>query len=336
MAKVQIKSEQVTPFGGIFSIMEQFDALFSKMIDSILGLRTKTCGYQYSEIIRSLMCVFFCGGSCIEDISTHLMRHVSCHPKLKTCSADTILRAITELSVRNTTYTSPVSGKSYDFNTADTMNDLLVKSLVSTGVLCKGQAYDFDFDHQFIETGKYDTKFTYKKFTGYSPGVAVIGDHIVGIENRDGNANVRFCQQHTLERIFTRLEENGIRIDRARMDCGSCSEEIVDMVKAHCNHFYIRANRCSAFYDDMFMLRGWRTEEINGIEFELNSIVVEKWKGKPYRLVIQRQRRTDNIQEIWEGEYTYRCILTNDFGSRFHPNPLFISSKILSFPPRRL
>lgn len=65
----------------------------------------------------------------------------------------------------------------------------------------------------------------------------------------------------------------------------------------------------------MFILRGWRREEINGIEFELNSIIVEKWKGKPYRLVIQRQRRTDNLQEIWEGEYTYRCILTNDFKS---------------------
>ena len=27
MAKVQIKSEKITPFGGIFSTMEQFDAL---------------------------------------------------------------------------------------------------------------------------------------------------------------------------------------------------------------------------------------------------------------------------------------------------------------------
>ena len=27
MAKIQIKSEELTPFGGIFSIMEQFDAL---------------------------------------------------------------------------------------------------------------------------------------------------------------------------------------------------------------------------------------------------------------------------------------------------------------------
>ena len=50
------------------------------------------------------------------------------------------------------------------------------------------------------------------------PGVAVIGDHIVGIVNRDGNTNVRFRQQDTLERIFTRLEDNGIHIDWVRMD----------------------------------------------------------------------------------------------------------------------
>lgn len=72
----------------------------------------------------------------------------------------------------------------HDFNTANTMNELLVKSLITTGDLCQDRSYDLDFDHQFIETEKYDAKRTYKKFTGYSPGVAVIGDHIVGIENQ--------------------------------------------------------------------------------------------------------------------------------------------------------
>ena len=32
MAKVQIKSEKLTPFGGIFSIMEQFDSMLSPII----------------------------------------------------------------------------------------------------------------------------------------------------------------------------------------------------------------------------------------------------------------------------------------------------------------
>ena len=86
------------------------------------------------------------------------------------------------------------------------MNCLLVNALLATGQLKSGQEYDFDFDHQFIETEKYDAKPTYKKFLGYSPGVAVINDMIVGIENRDGNTNVRFNQKETLERIFKRLE----------------------------------------------------------------------------------------------------------------------------------
>ena len=74
MAKIQIKSEKLTPFGGIFSIMKQFDAFLAQTIDSTLGSRCTLFGYQYSEILRSMMCVYLCGGSCLEDISTHLIK----------------------------------------------------------------------------------------------------------------------------------------------------------------------------------------------------------------------------------------------------------------------
>ncbi len=88
MANISIKSAKLTPFGGIFSIMEQSDFKLSSVIDSTLGIRSSTFGYQYSEIIRSLMSVYL-----------HLMKHLSLHPTLRTCSADTILRAIRELTV---------------------------------------------------------------------------------------------------------------------------------------------------------------------------------------------------------------------------------------------
>ena len=293
---------------------ELFSRFLGPVIDKVLGIRCTSFGYQYSEIVGSLASVYFCGGDCVEDVTSHLMSHLSLHPTLRTCSSDTILRAISELAVGNTTYTSD-TGRSYDFNTATMLNSLLVKALLSTGQLVAGESYDLDFDHQFIETEKYDAKMTYKKFTGYSPGVAVIGELIVGIENRDGNANVRFHQQDTLERIFSNLELNGIHIRRARMDCGSCSREIVETIERHSEHFYIRANRCASLYDSLLALRGWKKEEINGIEYELNSITVEKWEGKAYRLVIQRERRTDGERDLWEGEYTYRCILTNDYTS---------------------
>ena len=314
MVKVAIKSEKLSPFGGIFSIMELFDSNLSSVIDSTLGMRCRLYGYQYSEIIRSLMSVYFCGGSCIEDVTTHLMYHLSLHPTFRTCSADTILRAIKELTQDNISYTSD-TGKTYDFNTADMLNTLLLNCLLSTGQLKEGEGYDVDFDHQFIEAEKFDAKPTYKKFLGYRPGVAVIGDMIVGIENSDGNTNVRFHQKDTLRRFFERIEQKGLTVNRFRADCGSCSEEIVEEVGKHCMTFYIRANRCGSLYNDIFALRGWKTEEINGIQFELNSILVEKWEGKCYRLVIQRQRRNSGDLDLWEGEYTYRCILTNDYKS---------------------
>ena len=106
MTKVQIKSEKLTHFGGLFLIMEQFDSTLSSVIDSTLGLRCKSFGYQYNEIIRSLMSIYFCGGSCIEDVTTHLMNHLSLHPTLRTCSSDTILRATNELTQENISYTS--------------------------------------------------------------------------------------------------------------------------------------------------------------------------------------------------------------------------------------
>ena len=67
MANIQIKSKKLTPFGDFFSIMEQFDTMLSSIIDFTLGIRSKLYDYQYSEVIRFLMCVDFCVGSCIED-----------------------------------------------------------------------------------------------------------------------------------------------------------------------------------------------------------------------------------------------------------------------------
>ena len=37
MAKIQIKSEKLTPFGGIFSVHGEFDSTLSSVIDSTLG-----------------------------------------------------------------------------------------------------------------------------------------------------------------------------------------------------------------------------------------------------------------------------------------------------------
>ena len=47
MAKIQIKSEKLTLFGGFFRVMEQFDSTLSSVIDSTLGLRCRLFGYFF-------------------------------------------------------------------------------------------------------------------------------------------------------------------------------------------------------------------------------------------------------------------------------------------------
>ena len=42
MAKVQQKSEKITAFGGIFFVLDRFDRILSSVIDSHLGLRSKS------------------------------------------------------------------------------------------------------------------------------------------------------------------------------------------------------------------------------------------------------------------------------------------------------
>ena len=104
MAKVSIKSEKITPFGGLFHVRELFSRYVGPVINKVLGLRCTSYGYQYSEIAGSLSSVYFCGGDCVEDVTSHLMPHLSLHPTLRTCSSDTILRGISELATVNTTY----------------------------------------------------------------------------------------------------------------------------------------------------------------------------------------------------------------------------------------
>ena len=200
--KVQNLNDEVSPFAGISFVNELFNkAGLNELIDNELGIRSKLVGYQYSEIIRNLSNVFLSGGDCIEDVNTHLKEHLKTIPYNKVPSPDTILRGINELSTENTSFESDAL-KVYDFNINKKLNKLNIKSLILTKQLEPGEVYDFDYDNQVLANNKYDAKPTYKKNKGYFPGIATIGDKVVYIENRDGNANVKFKQAKTLKMLM--------------------------------------------------------------------------------------------------------------------------------------
>lgn len=315
--KVQKISTNVSPFAGISFVNNSFNETgISQLIDNELGTRVKTIGFSYSDIIKNQFNIFYSGGDCAEDIQTHLGKHLKSIPGNHVPSADTILRGIKELSTQNTSFTSN-QGKTYDFNINTKLNLLNIKSLLLTRQLKKDTYYDFDYDNQIIATEKYDTKHTYKHTKGYFPGVATIGNKIVYIENRDGNANVKLEQASTLSRAYNLLKENGIKINRSRMDAGSYSKDIINEVASNSKLFYIRANKCAELFRQIIEIEKWETVEINYKIYEVASIsFTQFFEEENYRLVIMREKSDDNQIDMFTGDtYIYRSILTNDWQS---------------------
>ncbi len=315
--KVQNFKATINPFSGISFANNSFNRVgLSELIDRELGMRVETVGYQYSEIIRNLSNVFLSGGDCIEDISGNLGGHLKSIPGNNVPSPDTVLRGINELSTENIIYTSSKQN-TYEFNINTKLNRLNIKTLKQTGQLKEGSFYDFDYDNQILANNKYDAKHTYKKNKGYFPGIATIGDKIVYVENRDGNANVKIGQAETLTRAYELLKSENIKINRSRMDAGSYSKDIINVVAGNSKLFYIRANKSANLFENIKQISNWEKVEINFKEYEVASIKFTNFfEKRNYRLVIMREKTGDRQLDLFTNDnFKYRSILTNDWDS---------------------
>ncbi|MCK5906552.1 MAG: IS1380 family transposase, partial [Flavobacteriales bacterium] len=315
--KVIKSNKTISPFAGISFVNEEFSKSgISTLIDEVLGSRVKTFGFKYSDIIKNLTNVFMSGGDVIEDLNTHFGEHLKNIPDNKVPSPTTVIRGINELTVENTVFTSK-SNISYNFNINTKLNRLNIKSLLLTNQLESGEKYDFDYDNQIIENKNYDAKTTYKKNKGYLPGTATIGDKIVYIENRDGNANVKLEQASTLKRAYELLESERVGINRSRMDAGSYSQEIIDIVDKHSELFYIRANKSESVFEQILEIEQWTEIELNYKKYEVASLKFKQfYEDRNFRLVIMREKgKTNQINLFTKDNMKYRTILTNDWDS---------------------
>lgn len=235
--------ENIQSFGGInFSDKILRNAGIYDHIGETLDNRGLTATYGYSDLFRSYLSMMLCGGKCAEDITEHLTSDLSSLKSFRQPSADTLLRMQKELATEKEVFVSD-SGVLHEFNTNKKMNRLMLGLLLKTGQLSpKHDGYILDYDNQFIPTGKYDSKRGYKKEDGYFPGIASIGNLPVYIEGRNGNSNVKYKQDETLQKTFDVLEGGNVKIAHGRMDCGSFTKDVVSVLEAHTSFFYVRHN----------------------------------------------------------------------------------------------
>lgn len=314
--KITYSTDKINSFGGINFANSIIDkASVYQAIDTTLGKRGIYATYSYSDLFRSYLLMALCGGGCAEDITEHLRGELVQVKGFNVCSADTLLRMQKELATKKETFISP-RGIEHDFNINMGMNRLMVNLLIQLGQLSTdNKDYVFDYDNQFIPTDKYDSKRSYKHADGYFPGIASIGNFPVYIENRNGNSNVKYRQEETLERAYSVLSESGIKIKFSRMDCGSFDKEVVPVVEANSQYFCIRAQRCASLYDIVRETTGWEKQLIGAKEYEIASVEYAPFGwAQTYRYVITREKKANAQGDLFTGDdYTYRAIMTNNY-----------------------
>lgn len=313
--KITYSTEKINPFGGINFVNKTIEntGIF-QLIDNELGKRPAQAEYSYSDIFRSYWLLNFTGGDCAEDITEHLRPYLKDIKGIAVPGADTLLRVQKQLATGKETFTTD-KGVAHEFNVNEGMNRLMVKQLTHCNqLLPTNTEYTFDYDNQFLPADKYDAKRSYKHADGYFPGIASINNLPVYIENRNGNSNVKYKQDQTLQRAYNLLGEFNIKIKRSRMDCGSFSKEIVNVVEAHSQYFYIRAQRCDDLFEKINQIKEWTVVEIGFKQYEVASIQYTPFgKDTAYRYVVSREKNTDGQRNLFTGDhYLYRAIMTND------------------------
>ncbi len=320
-----LKSSHISPFGGLNFVLEEFDRLkLGELLTENLPRLSAQSQYSWKDILYSFWSVYFCGGDCIEDLSGNLSHHLKGNNFHLVPSPDRILRRFQGISQEKKVLSSQRSKARHEFGINMAVNRLNVRLLKSLG-LKSADSNVLDYDNTIIFNNKADSVNTYKKAPGYCPGVGIIGKRIVYVENRNGNSNARFLQEDTLNRMFSLLESQGIKITTFRADGGSYVYEILKTVVKYTDYFYIRARMSAQLASAISKIEQWRKIMIGNeicyrgeIEFTpfVRAARKDIAKGiilKKYRLVVTKTKRKDKQTNLFTGDdFLYSAILTNN------------------------
>jgi len=321
-----IKSpQQITPFGGLTFVYQFLDQKqVGQLMNSYLCDLPNQSKYTWKDIIYSLWAIPFCGGDCIEDLSINLKNYIQNIPYFSVPSSDSVLKRLKELAKPQRTLVSKYSGKTHDFGINMALNKLNIKLIKKIGGL-DNKSIILDYDNTIITTEKSDSRMSYIRQKGYCPGVGIIGDKIVYVENRNGNSDAQTYQEKTVNRMFKLLKSEGIIIDVFRADSASYQLQVIEAAKKYANKLYIKARIDQTVAEAINNINEWMPVKINNEELLMGSTTYTPFhrsrslrkKDRPlssYRLVVMKVPRKDGQVNLFTNEaFLYKAIITNDY-----------------------
>jgi hypothetical protein len=332
-----ISSKKVNAFGGLNFVHDLLQQIgIDKLLESHLPALAPQTQYQWNDIFSTLLSIYFCGGSCIEDAKLILKDHFGYNPFFKLCSPDTLLTRLKSLQVANLTCKTPRGVMEHDYNNNELLGKLNIKVLKSLGVFAKNEVI-LDYDNTIVFTEKSDCKMSYKKKYGYQPGVCFAnGKDVVFIENRNGNCNAKSFQNETLQRMFDLLsEQNVISKYIFRADAASHQFEVFKTLELNECTFFIGAK--NSYVEKRFStVEKWHKFKEGNEDVWIGETTYTPFlkhyksgqESKQYRLLVKRTpNRNGQVHLITGDAYEYRAIITNDFEKDLHQAVKFYNQR---------
>lgn len=323
-----IQNSTISPFGGLNFVLKEFDRLnINDLLNSSLPELSANSQYKWNDILYYFWSIYFCGGSCIEDLGANLKNYLEPNPFIKVPSPDRILSRFKELSTPKEFIKSPRGKAINQFNNNETLNLVNIKLLKKLNpTKFSSNDLTLDYDNTIIYSKKSDAKMTYKREFGYQPGIALIGSDIVGIQNRNGNSVAHTLQETTLEAMFENLKKNEISIKSFRADSASYKFEILNTVNKYVDNVYVRVRMRHSIYDIINKIEDWEEIKTNDGRtlFRGSSVFIpfkktareqnKKELLREYRIVVTKEQKHDGQINMFTNEACiYSCIMTTNF-----------------------
>ncbi len=320
-----LNSSPISSFGGINFVLREFNQLgINNLIRHSLPKLPSQSKYKWEDILYSYWSILMCGGDCAEDISTNLRYSFKNNPFLKAPSPDRLLSRLKDLSAPSKKFKKNRCRIFNEFSLNPKLNNLNIRILKKTNTINKKEIV-LDYDNTYIFSNKKDAKMSYHRKKGYCPGVGIIGNNIVYIENRNGNCAPHTLQNETIERMLKLLKSQDIKIDIFRADSASYQFANITTIAKYVDKFYIKARMNDAISNAIKSITNWSEIQIDDKIMYRGSVIfipfkraAEKAKQKEllkeYRLVVTKERRRDGQMNLFTGEAcVYSAILTNEY-----------------------
>lgn len=320
-----LQSSHISSFGGINFVLEEFKKQkIDTLVNNYLPPLALQCKYSWYDIMASYWSLFFCGGNCAEDIEINLKQGLDNNPYLNLPSPDRLLDRLKQLSQPSDCLISRRGKAINEFCFNDSLNSLNIKLLKQLNILPSKNVI-LDYDNTIIFSKKSDANMSYKKKHGYSPGVALIDNNVVYVENHNGNSAAHTLQEITFKRMADILKKEKIKVDVIRADGASYMFETVLAMREIADKVFIRASHKPNLNDIINSIDNWEPIIIDNKTCYRSStlytpfkIVAAKLKKKEkleqYRLVITKVPREDGQINMFTNEaFEYFSIMTNDF-----------------------